>query len=182
MLELNFHPFPELITNRLLLRSIANEDAEEIFFLRSDPAILQYLNKEPAATIKEARDFIGQINANIDENEAIMWGIAMGEDPDRLIGTVCFWNIRKKDNRAELGYVLHPGHWGKGFMKEVLKEVIQYGFSTLKLHSMEAHIDPGNKASAALLESLGFVREGYLRENVCFRGKFGDTAIYSLLK
>lgn len=182
MLELNFHPFPELQTKRLVLRQITNEDAEDIFILRSDPAILQFLNKEPAATIKDAVDFINQVNANIDENDAVMWGIALQESSAWLIGTVCFWHIRKENYRAELGYVLQPAHWGRGIMKEALQAVIQYGFSGMQLHSMEANVDPANQASVALLESLGFIREAYLRENVCFQGKFGDTAIYSRLK
>ncbi len=182
MLVLNFHPFPELKTDRLLLRQVTEEDAEEIFFLRSDPAVLQFLGKEPATTVKQARDFIKLVNANIDENEAIFWGIALLEEPSKLIGTVCIWNIRKGDYRADLGYVLHPQHWRKGIMKEVLHHVIHYGFTDMQLHSLEATIDPANKASAALLESFRFIREAYFKENVFFQGKFGDTAIYSLLK
>jgi ribosomal-protein-alanine N-acetyltransferase len=181
MLELNFHPFPELKTKRLLLRRVSDDDADQILFLRSDPGILQFLHKEPAASLKDAKDFISLVNANTDENEAVFWGIALQEEPFRLIGTVCIWQIRKEDYRAALGYVLHPEYWRKGIMKEVLQEVIRYGFEDLKLHSLEAHIDPENIASASLLESLGFTRDAFFKENVFFRGKFGDTAIYSRL-
>jgi len=52
----------------------------------------------------------------------------------------------------------------------------------MQLHSIEAHINPANAASAAILESTGYVREAYFKEDYFFKGKFLDTAIYSLLK
>jgi ribosomal-protein-alanine N-acetyltransferase len=77
--------------------------------------------------------------------------------------------------------VLHPDQWKKGIMKEAATAIIKYGWEALGLHSMEAHIDPENKASAALLLSLGFEKEAYFRENFCYNGKFLDTEIYGLI-
>ena len=182
MLELNFHPFPELITERLLLRRMTKEDAAEVFFLRSDEAVMQHIGREPATTIKEAEDFISQINHGIDANELIMWGIALHDEPRQLIGSICFWQIRKEHYRAETGFVLHPLFWRKGIMKEALLKVIEYGFATMKLHSIDAHVSSDNIASAAVLEATGFVREAYFREDYFFRGKFFDTAVYSRLQ
>jgi [ribosomal protein S5]-alanine N-acetyltransferase len=80
-----------------------------------------------------------------------------------------------------LGYVLHTAHQGKGIMAEALGAVLHYGFHTMKLHSAEANVNPENAASIRVLERQGFVREAYFRENYLFRGRFIDTAIYSLL-
>jgi len=182
MLSLNFNPFPILKTERLVLRRINKNDSGEIFFLRSNPEVLQYLGREPAQTMKEAEDFISQINHNIDVNEAIMWGIATKEKPEQLIGTICFWQIRKEHYRAETGFVLHPLYWRKGIMKEALLQVIDYGFTVMKLHSIDAHVASRNTASAAVLRSTGFVQEGYFKEDYFFQGKFHDTAVYSLLQ
>ena len=101
------------------------------------------------------------------------------DDPGKLLGSICYWRMQKEHYRAEIGYALHPGSWRKGIMKEAILEVIAYGFSTLQLHSIEARINPANMASAAILESTGFVREAYFKEDFFFRGKFGDTAVYS---
>ena len=182
MLALNFHPFPELKTERLLLRRITKDDAAEIFFLRSDDAVMKHIGREPAATIEEAEDFISQINHGIDANEIIMWAITLLDDPGQLIGTICFWQIRKEHYRAETGFVLHPFHWRKGIMKEALRRVIQYGFDVMKLHSIDAQVNVGNLASAGVLESVGFAREAYFKEDYFFRGKFYDTAVYSRLQ
>ena len=88
----------------------------------------------------------------------------------------------KEHYRAEIGYVLDPAYWRKGIMKETILRTLDYGFSTLGLHSVEARINPHNIASASVLESTGFVREAYFKEDFFHRGKFEDTAVYSRLQ
>jgi [ribosomal protein S5]-alanine N-acetyltransferase len=182
MLQPNFDPFPELSTERLLLRRITMEDAPEIFFLRSDQTILQFLSKEPAANLKEAEEFITRINNDIDNNDAIMWAITLKENPSKAIGSICFWRMLKEHYRSEIGYVLDPGYWRKGIMKETILKILGYGFSTMGLHSVEARINPDNIASASLLESTGFVKEAYFKEDFFRRDQFEDTEVYSRLQ
>lgn len=182
MLELRFTPFPELRTERLLLRKLTANDTNEIFFLRSNEDVLRFLGKEPAKSVDEAEEFIGKINKSIDEHESILWGIALLSEPAKIIGTGCLWNFKKENYRGEIGYILHPAHWRKGIMKEAITRVVDYGFNILKLHSIEALLSPGNIASSAVLEKTGFVKEGYLKQNFYFRGEFEDTLIYSKLK
>lgn len=182
MLQLNFKPFPELETNRLLLRKIKHKDAPELFFLRSDESVLRYLGRKPAPSIKEAKDFIKAVRKSMAANDSIIWAIALKEDPLKLIGTICLWNIQKHNYRAEIGYVLHPHYWRKGIMKETIQKVLEFGFNTMHLHSVEARLQPDNNASVAVLEATGFVKEGYLKEDFFFDGKFLDTLIYSRLQ
>lgn len=180
MLQLNFIPFPFLDTARLHLRNVVPEDAPEVFFLRSDTRMMQFLDRAPATSIEEAAQFIQNINTLEKAGDAITWAITLKEDP-KLQGMICFWNIQKEHYRAEIGYALHPAHQGKGLMQEALTAVLQYGFQMLQFHSAEANVNPNNKASIKLLERSGFVREGYFRENYFYDGKFLDSAIYSLL-
>ena len=177
-----FSPFPELTTQRLLLRKMLNTDAPELLFLRSDETVMQYIDREKTKTLEEAEEFVQKINTSVDANETIMWAISLLNAPGTMIGTICFWNILKQHYRAEVGYMLHPAHWNKGIMKEALLAVNEYGFNTMKLHSIEARINPDNVVSALLLEKTGFTREAYFKEDFYFRGKFIDTAVYSLLK
>ena len=88
MLELSFTPFPELKTQRLLLRRLQKTDANEMFFLRSNDDVLRYIGKEPASSVKEAEEFIAKINKAVDQNESILWGIALVSDPSVIIGTI----------------------------------------------------------------------------------------------
>ena len=181
MVELNFHPFPELKTERLLLRRITVADADMLLFLRSDPRVMEFVGREPTKNIEEASAFIELINKNIDANEAIMWGIAMKEEPAKMIGNITLWQIQAEHARADIGYMLHPGHWRKGIMKEAIARVVKFGFDSMKLHSIAAQVDSGNKASILLLEASGFIREGFFKEDFYFRGKFYDSMVYSLL-
>lgn len=181
MLELNFEPFPEITTARLLLRKIVPADAEAIFILRSNEKVMQYIDKEPLKKIEEANLLVEKITGCLHSNDAITWGICLPQNNKQLIGTIGFWRIIKENHRAEIGYMLHADHWRKGLMEEAVKAVIQFGFTNMQLHSIEAHINPANAGSAGLLEKLGFAREAYFKEDYYFRGQFLDTAIYSLL-
>jgi len=180
MLLLNFNPFPFLSTERLNLRRISDEDDKEIFFLRSDKEMLQFLDRDPAQSIDEAREWIRMINKGIDDNQYIAWAIALKNDP-LLIGTITFWNVKYEHYRAEIGYALHPLFQGRGLMNEAMTAVINYGFDSLKLHSIEANVNPSNAPSIRLLERSGFIREAYHRENYYYNGHFLDSAIYSLI-
>lgn len=180
MLKLNFTPFPVLVTERLILRKVKKSDANEIFILRSDARVMKYLDRAPAESLNDAHSFIKLITRQEKYNEAVTWAITIKGNP-KLIGTICYWNIKPEHYRAETGYVLLPEYHGKGIMHEALVVVLNYGFNVMKLHSIEANVNPANQASIKLLEKNKFVREAYFKENYFYEGKFMDTAIYSLV-
>jgi ribosomal-protein-alanine N-acetyltransferase len=181
MLEVNFNPFPELVTERLLLKKLNHNDAELLFTLRSNKEVMKYIGKKPMEKIEDAVEFIAMINDNVEKKSGITWAMTMKEDPGKLIGTIGLWRIIKEHFRAEIGYMLLPGYWRKGLTKEAILKIIEYGFHELKLHSIQGNINAANVASAKTLESTGFVREAFFKEDFFFDGKFEDTMIYSLL-
>lgn len=180
MLNVNFDPFPELKTERLLLRKITDTDIEQIFKLRSDINVMKYIGKKPIVLMEEAKDWVKLIKDSLSMNSGITWGITK-IDQTTLIGTIGLWRIIKENYRAEIGYMLLPEYWKKGFTKEAILKVLKYGFEEMNLHSIEARITPKNVGSATVLERTGFVREAYFKEDYFFDGVFQDTAIYSLL-
>jgi ribosomal-protein-alanine N-acetyltransferase len=179
MLTVNFSPFPELKTERVLLRRMQKEDAAALFLLRTNEKVLRYLGKEPQGSVSEAEEMIKQFNNFLVKNESIIWAITFSSAPEFMIGTISLWNIRPEQYRSEIGFVLDPQHWRKGIMKEAVSLVVDYGFNQLRLHSIEALLSPDNAGSVAVLESTGFLKEGHLKENFYFRGEFSDTLIYS---
>jgi ribosomal-protein-alanine N-acetyltransferase len=180
MLTLNFKPFPLLTTQRLTLRRITASDVPEILFLRSDEQMMRYIDRPPMKSTDEVLQWMGMINENIDTDQSIAWGIQL-KNPPKLIGIIMFWHIKKEHYRAEIGYMLHTAYQGNGFMHEALSCVLDYGFSAMKLHSVEANVNPANEASINLLERSHFVREAYHKENYYYNGQFLDSAIYSLV-
>lgn len=180
MLEVNFNPFPGITTERLVLRQITTGDVNEILFLRSDAEVMKYINKPPAQSLDDAMKFVQMIEDAVNNNTGISWAITLKDD-NTMIGNIALWRLIKEHYRAEIGYILHPQHWGNGIMNEALAAVVDYAFNTMKLHSIEADINPDNIASQLLLERNNFLREAYFKENFYYDGQFLDSAIYSLL-
>ena len=180
MLVLNFNPFPILETERLLLRRVDANDINEIFALRSNPETMKYIPRPLVKTNEDALEHIAMIDAKIENNEGINWGIVLKNDP-KIIGIIGHYRIKPENFRAEIGYMLLPEFNGKGIISEAVKEVIDYGFNVMKLHSIEAIIDPENFGSEKVLQKNGFVKEAHLKENEFYEGRFLDTVIYSLL-
>jgi ribosomal-protein-alanine N-acetyltransferase len=180
MLTINFSPFPNLETERLLLRRVDSNDIKEIFALRSNPETMKYIPRPLVKTDEDALEHIAMIDSKIDSNEGINWAITLKDNP-KLIGVIGHYRIKPENYRAELGYMLLPEYHGKGIVSEAVKEAVKYGFQVMKLNSLEAIIDPDNYASAKVLEKNGFVKEAHLKEYEFFEGRFLDTVIYSIL-
>lgn len=182
MLELNFNPFPVLETERLLLSCVEMVPAhiDAVFKFRSDCEAMRFIGKPLATTRTDAEEMIQRMNSNLETNSGIGWGIWI-KNTNTLIGTAGYHRIVKENYRAEIGYMLLPEYWNQGIMSEAIKEILGYGFNTLKFHSIEAIIDPRNERSSALLKKFNFVKEAHFRENYFFNGSFLDSEIYSLL-
>jgi [ribosomal protein S5]-alanine N-acetyltransferase len=181
MLIPSFSPFPNLTTERLLLREMVAADAPGVLRLRSDKEVMKYINRPLALTIADAEAWIGVVISTLQKAEGITWCMAMREKPSEFIGSIGLWRIEKENYRAEIGYMLDPSFQGQGIMSEAIQKVVDYGFRQMKLHSIEGCIDPRNIPSAKVLEKSGFVREAYFKENYYLNGGFADTAVYSIL-
>jgi len=161
-------PFPVLETERLVLRNLDLSDAEAIFFQRSNPKVLEYLDREPITEIAQAEKFLSEKLEDWKAGKAISWAMDLKDGGKKFIGDIALWRIIERDHRAEIGYGMHPDYWGQGYMKEAAVSILDWGFSTLGLHSVIGDINPENDASRKLLLKLGFEKEGYLRENYHF--------------
>lgn len=149
-IKYNFTPFPELKTERLLLRQLTEADSQDIFFLRTDKGVNRYIERPRPENINDARDFILKTNNSIKQNEWIDWAIAL-KDAKKLIGTICLWNFSEDKTRAEVGFELKPDYQGKGIMNEALVNVLKFGFETIGLASIDAYTHKDNINSTKLL-------------------------------
>ena len=180
MNQLNLSPFPVLTTSRLKIRRLSFEDEKEIFAIRSDKEIAKYLDRPLCENSTEAGNFIGKVNSGIDKNECVYWAVTIKEDP-KLIGTICLWNFSEDKFTAEIGFEILPEYQGKGIMSEALAAVIDYGFNTIYLKSIEGEVDPENMRSIKLMERHGFKLLGSIRETDSDDVKSSRTVIYKLI-
>lgn len=178
MLILNFSPFPNLKTGRLILRRVIKEDDKEIFFLRFDEDVNKYVKRAKPNSLDDVRNHIQKLNNGIDNNESIFWGISLLNNRE-IIGTICLWNIDKENDTAEVGFDLMPDFQEKGIMKEALSEVAGFGFETLKLKRLTAWVHHDNSRSISLLRKFNFKRNLHEEEKVNII-ELGRMVIYTL--
>jgi [ribosomal protein S5]-alanine N-acetyltransferase len=179
--EKYFEEFPQLKTERLVLRKQELKDAVHLQQLRSNAQVMRYMDSDAHDDVQTSEAFIAKNLKAYEKKKGFYWVITFAETGNYL-GDIILRRIDRTNARAEIGYTLMPEFWGQGFMKEAIRAVIKFGFNDLKLHSIEANINPANTTSRELLLKMGFLKEAYFRENYYYNGKFLDTEIYSLLE
>ena len=99
-----------------------------------------------------------------------------------LVGVINLNDVARGNfQSANTGYYVFLPHAGKGLMREGMLLVLKRAFQKLKLHRVEANIQPENGASIALAKSCGFVREGFSRRLVKVRGRWKDHERWAIL-
>jgi RimJ/RimL family protein N-acetyltransferase len=171
---------PVLETARLRLRPYRADDVEAMFALYSDPRVMRFWSFPAWTERDQARSYLQRALAGMDSGEIFPWAVA-DRASDRLIGALTLFSLHVEQLRAEIGYSLSPEHQGRGLAAEALRCALAHGFDQLGLRRIEADIDPRNEPSWRLLEGLGFVREGLLRQRWQVNGELCDTAFYGLL-
>jgi [ribosomal protein S5]-alanine N-acetyltransferase len=150
--------FPELETERLILRELRKSDAAQIFELRSNPIQNKFIDRPRATSIEDAEAFITRIGTYIAKQESLLWAIQV-KGESTLAGTVLLWHFNHESDSVELGYELLAAKQGKGIMNEAIIKVLEFAFSKLLAGSVKAWTHPGNKRSISVLEKLGFTRD-----------------------
>jgi RimJ/RimL family protein N-acetyltransferase len=103
-------------------------------------------------------------------------------EADAIVGTCLLFRFERASARAEIGYVLARKYWGAGYMLEAMRAFVAFAFDRLGVRRLEATVDPRNAASARVVERLGFVKEGLLRERSVMKGEITDSSLYGLLR
>lgn len=176
-----FEDFPVLRSNRFIYREFEAKDAADFFLLRSNPVVMEFMDSVYINTEAEALAKIKSIQDDFKAGNGINW-VIVDKQTEQFAGYICFWRLMKEHVRAEIGYALAPRFWGKGVMFEAAETILDFGFNTMHLHSVEANVNIDNNRSISLLNRLGFVKEAHFRENYFFEGKFLDSIIYSILE
>ena len=130
-----FDVFPELESERLLFKAYTKKDAQTLLNLRSNKAISKYMDTTIPKRIEDTEQRIeGYIKA-FKEEKGITWAIIEKEN-NTIIGDFAIHHIDKQNSRGEIGYILHPNFWGKGYMTEALTTLINFGFQPMLILKM----------------------------------------------
>ena len=174
-------PAPTLSTARLRLRPFDDGDAVDLFALHSDPRVPRYGDAPPWTERVRAEQFIATCRKMADGGAGVRLGV------DRICDAAfigwCSLNRWNPGHRsASLGYCFDHAVWGRGYATEAARALLRWAFETMDLNRVQAETDTRNVASARVLEKLGFVREGTLREDCVVNGEVSDSWVYGLIR
>lgn len=175
-----FSRMPVLETERLTLRAMQVSDAEDMYDYAKRPDVTRYLLWRPHTDIAYTRQYLTFLSRRYRIGMHYEWAIVLKES-GHMIGTCGFANIDCPNNTAEIGYVLHPDHHGKGIVAEAALRVMRFGFSVLGLHRIEARFMKENTPSEQVMKKLGMHFEGIRREAMLVKGLYRDIGIYAIL-
>jgi [ribosomal protein S5]-alanine N-acetyltransferase len=140
---------------------------------------------QPPASAERYAAFVARYGAHArtDPRERTHAGyLVLRRDDDALVGVFNLSEIvRGAFQSGYLGYYSFAPHAGAGYMSGGLALVLAASFRTLRLHRVEANVQPTNARSIALVERAGFVREGYSRRYVKIAGRWRDHVRFALL-
>jgi [ribosomal protein S5]-alanine N-acetyltransferase len=174
-------PTPTLQTARLSLRPFTDEDADDLFALQSDARVLRYWDSPPWSDPERAQRFLATCRQMADEGTGARLAIDRAAD-GAFVGwiTLARWNPDFRS--ASLGYCLTEAAWGQGYATEAARAVLRWAFDTLDLNRVQAEADTRNVASRRVLEKVGFVHEGTMREDCVVNGDVSDSWVFGLLR
>lgn len=172
---------PVLHTARLRLRPFTDVDADHLFALHSNTRVLRYWDSPPWKERARAERFIARCRQVEDEGTGARMVIDRARD-GAFVGWCGLTEWNPDYRSASLGYVLDEAMWGQGFATEAAHAVLRWAFDTLDLNRVQAETDTRNVASARVLEKMGFVREGTLREDCVVNGEVSDSWVFGLIR
>lgn len=178
MLNLNFSFFPVFKTERLVLRQVMPTDAVSLMKIRGSDQAMRYIPRPRAKTIEDALVVIDMLSSGINEGKSINWAICNIENPEEIFGIIGYVNFYVEEGKAEVGYMLHPDYWGKGYINEAIKVVEDYGFEQIGIDVIEAKIDPRNENSLKILLRNNYSFDKLIEKSIVFEEEELDSEYY----
>ncbi len=164
----NRWPEPPIRTRRLLLRLPEMRDVAAIQTAAAHPSTRWGVHLLPRPYHRShAVEFVKRKRTQFRKRESLALAI-VAQESDSLVGMIELSHLSPTDRCAELGYWITPEHRGQGYATEAARAMCDVGFSTLRLHRIEARAFARNRASIRVLEKAGLRHEGRFRERVRF--------------
>jgi RimJ/RimL family protein N-acetyltransferase len=172
---------PTLDSERLRLRALSERDVADVFALYADADAVRFGYAPRMESLDDARRLVEETARLARDRSVFHFGVA-DRERDQVIGHATLFRWEREQRRAELGYSIRRDLWGRGFGTEAAATLVAFAFDQLDLRRIEADADPRNTASIRVLEKLGFVREGVLRERWEIGGDIQDAIVFGLLQ
>ena len=182
MNELDFSKDIILETDRLILRKMTLDDAQDIFEYAKDEKISKWVTWPVHKSIDDTKKFINFVLDGYKKNKHLGF-VAERKDDKKVIGTVGFNEFFYDHDKSEISYTFGTKYWGKGYATEAAKKIVAFGFNELGLNKIQAYVFVPNEASKKVLKKVGMQFEGLSRQaRKNLDGKYLDLELYAILK
>ena len=175
-----FKRIPELEGERVLLRRLRVADAADMYDYARRESVTRYLLWSPHPDPDYTRQYLSYLQGRYRDGELYDWAV-IDKTSWKMIGTTGFPLISEANRNAEVGYVLHPDYWGRGYATEILHTVLRFAFQTLRLHRVEARCFEEHAASRRVMEKCNMRYEGSARDALLVKGRYVTVAVYAVL-
>jgi [ribosomal protein S5]-alanine N-acetyltransferase len=178
-----FNYFPVIKLDELILRQIVSlEDYQNYYEYINNSNVASYLSSEDLPnSLENSKAELHYWYSLFNYKSSFYWAIALA-DTNQMIGTCGFNHWNKSQNRAEISYDLNYKYWNNGIMSKSIKEIINFGFNSMKLHRIQATVAIDNIPSIKMLERVGFHRESLLQKYGMLQGVSKDFYMYVIVK
>jgi len=162
---------------KVFLRYVTLEDFEEMLALFSESRKFYKGLIDTPETPEKFEAYVAR-----SESETNEYFVICGAADGKIVGSINLSQIfRRSFQNACLGYSLGVKYTGKGFMTEAVELLLRFAFKDLKLHRIEANVQPENQPSIAVLKRCGFTREGFSRKYLKIAGKWRDHEWFAII-
>lgn len=170
-------PLPPLPvrTERLVLRLPTVDDTDDSYAYLSRPDVCEFLLTPPMTRGEVAAELRSRAKHPPSRLSLVI------EHEGTVIGDLILFLETPGYDKAEIGWVIHPDHAGRGFATEAAHALIDLAFSHYGVHRVRAELDARNLRSAALAARLGMRQEGLFRQDYWSKGEWTDTPHYAVL-
>ncbi|MFF0087386.1 GNAT family N-acetyltransferase [Streptomyces canus] len=163
----------------ITLREFTRADINDVLAIIGDDKVTAWLSFDSRDRAQAVAMIEGTIERAQHEPRTEIYLAVTKHDDDRVIG---FSRIGLTGVQAgKLGYAIAAMEWGHGYATDAARTLTSYAFKELGLHRISAAIGPDNAASIAVVQQLGFTREGILRDHVFTNGAWRDSVLFSVL-
>lgn len=174
-----FKNLPVIETPRLRLRKLSMRDAGDMFEYASVPEVAEHVVWEHHRNISDSMHYLRIVTQQYEDGQPAPWAI-VHKELGKMIGTIGYHRWSVNDKHAEVGYALSKTYWNNGYVTEVFKEVIRFGFEKMGLNRVEATCKLLNTASEKVMIKCGLKFEGILRQRLFAKSEFHDLKIFSI--
>jgi ribosomal-protein-alanine N-acetyltransferase len=178
---MNINLFHSLEGENICFKVLSKNDAQDILSYASDKSVSRFIGWRLMKTLNETSEFI-ETMLKRESDGTHLYASVIIKSTQEIIGTAMIFNFDEEAKQAEIGYVFHKDHWGKGYGSECVALMSNFAFESLNLHKIHACVVDANIGSARILEKNGYELEGRLKDNYFIEDKYYDALLFGKIQ